>query len=103
MLTARAVSNTSGKSVTTLIRSIGLFHGHEMVAPRLHDRPGRDSHEAEQPPPVVGTASRDHERSRHDLALLVHDAQPGLRREHSARIHDGGTHSYHATLTVGIQ
>src|SRR5438270_11091294 len=102
MLTATAVSNTSGKSVTTLIRSIGLFHGHEMVAPRLHDRPRRDSHEAEQPLPVVGAASRDHERSRHDPAVLVHDEQPGLRREHRARILDEWQHRHLPPLPVRL-
>src|SRR5256885_12491364 len=85
MLTESAASNISGKSVTTLIRSIGLFHGHEMVPPRLHCRPRRHPLEAEQPLPVVGAASRDHERSRHDPALLVHYEQPGFGGEHRQR------------------
>src|ERR1051325_10379081 len=86
MLTDSAASNTSGKSVTTLIRSIGLFHRHEMVAPGLHHRPGRDPLESEQPLPVVGAASRHHQGARHDATLLVHDEQPGFGREDRARI-----------------
>src|SRR5437016_8026863 len=100
MLTATAVSNTSGKSVTTLIRSIGLFHGHEMVPPRLHCRPRRHPLEAEQPLPVVGAASRDHERSRDHPTLLVHHEQPGFGAEYRARILDEGQHRDLAPLPL---
>src|SRR5919198_4646372 len=102
MLTDSAASNTSGKSVTTLIRSIGLFYGHEMVAPRLHRRPGRDPDEPEQPLAVVGAASRHHQRPRHHAALLVHDEQPGFGCEHGARILNEGHHRHLAPLPVRL-
>src|SRR5437764_11230230 len=102
MLTESAASNISGKSVTTLIRSIGLFHGPEMVPPRLHGGPRRHPHEAEQPFPVVGAASRDHQWSRHHPAILVHHEQPGLGGEHRARILDEGQHRHLAPLPVRL-
>src|SRR6059036_3442488 len=87
MLTASAASNTSGKSVTTLIVSIGLFHGDEVVPPRLHHRPRGDPDEPEQPFAVVGAPPRHDERPRDDLPLLVHHVQPGARHEHRARLY----------------
>src|SRR5207248_11067418 len=62
---------------------IGLFHGHQMVAPRLHDRAGRDSHESEQPLSVVGPASRDDQRARHHASLLGHDERS---EEHTSEL-----------------
>src|ERR1051325_429368 len=102
MLTDSAASNTSGKSVTTLIRSIDFFHGHEMVAPGLHHRPGRDPLESEQPLPVVGAASGPHRGARHDATLLVHDEQPGFGREDRARILDEGHYRHLPPLPVRL-
>src|SRR5438132_6843883 len=81
MLTRSGPSNTSGKSVTTLIVSIGLFHGHEVVAPRLHHRARVDPDERQQPLAMVSAPPRHDERPRHDVTLLVHDQQPRLGRE----------------------
>src|SRR5438034_4705322 len=83
MLTRSGPSNTSGKSVTTLIVSIGLFHGHEVVAPRLHHRARVDPDERQQPLAMVSAPPRHDERPRHDVTLLVHDQQPRLGRERS--------------------
>src|SRR5438094_24391 len=41
MLTPNGAANTSGKSVTTLIVSTGVFHGDEVVSPRLDRRAPR--------------------------------------------------------------
>src|SRR2546422_409377 len=62
MLAASGAGNTSGKSVTTLIVSIGLFHRDEMVAPRLHHGARRDAQEPEQPLAVVGAPLAQHAR-----------------------------------------
>src|SRR5216117_2203232 len=103
MLTASAASNTSGKSVTTLIVSIGLFHGDEMVPPRLHHRPRRDPDEPEQPFAVVGPPPRHDERPRDDLPLLVHHVQPGARHEPRARILHQGKHRYFLCWPCGLR
>src|SRR5882762_3770024 len=92
MLARSGASNTSGKSVTTLIASIGLFHGNEVIPPRLHHRARLHPDEREQPLTVVCAPPRHDQRSRHDLTLLVHDQQPGLRREHRTRILHEGKH-----------
>src|SRR5256714_10217256 len=102
MPTESAASNIWGKSVTTLTRSIGLSHGHEMVAPRLHGGPRRHPEEASQPFPVVGAACRDDQWSRHHPAILVHHEQPGLGREPRARILDEGQHRHLAPLPVRL-
>src|SRR6266513_1672349 len=102
MLTRSDPSNTSGKSVTTLIVSIGLFHGHEMVPPRLHDGPRLYADEREQPLPVIGTPPRHDQRPRDDLTLLAHDQQACLRREHRTGIFHEGKHGDLPTLSVRL-
>src|SRR5260370_41535628 len=94
--------NISGKRVTTLIPSIALVHGDQVVPPRVHDRPGRDAHESQQPLAVVRTPPRDHQGTRHDLPLRVDDEQPGLRREHRARILHQGEHGHFPSLPVRL-
>src|SRR2546428_5127042 len=86
MLVRSAASNTSGNSVTTLIVSIALFYGDEVVAPRIDHGPRRDPDEPEQPLAVIGAAPRHHDRPCHHLPLLVHHVEPGLRREYRARV-----------------
>jgi len=49
MLTRSGPSNISGKSVTTLIVSIGLFHGDEVVSPLLHHGARPHADERQQP------------------------------------------------------
>src|SRR2546427_7354802 len=70
MLTRSGPSNTSGKSVTTLIVSIGLFHGHEVVAPRLHHRARVDPDERQQPLAMVSAPPRHDERSEEHTSEL---------------------------------
>src|SRR2546426_8705083 len=53
--------------------SIGLFHGDEVVPPRLHHRARRDPDEPEQPLAVVGAPPRHDQRPRDDLPRLVQD------------------------------
>src|SRR2546426_7424283 len=69
MLAASGAGNTSGKSVTTLIVSIGLFHRDEMIAPRLHHGARRDAQEPEQPLAVVGAPPRHHRSEEHTSEL----------------------------------
>src|SRR5256885_10460329 len=75
MLTRSGPSNTSGKSVTTLIVSIGLFHGHEVVAPRLHHRARVDPDERQQPLAMVSAPPRHDERPRHDVRSEEHTSE----------------------------
>src|SRR6266699_860737 len=102
MLTRSGPSNTSGKSVTTLIVSIGLFHGHEVVAPRLHHRARSHPDERQQPLAMVGTPPRHAERSRHDVTLLVHDQQPRVGREHPSGVFHEGKHRHFPLLPVRL-
>src|SRR5438093_7976036 len=102
MLTLSDASNISGKSVTTLIVSIGFFHGHELVPPLLHDRARRHADEREQPLAVVRAPASHDERPRNHLAILVHHQQPGLRREHGARILDQRDHRDLPLLAVRL-
>src|SRR5947199_7069409 len=100
MLTRSGASNTSGKSVTTLIVSIGLFHGDEVLPPRLHYRTRLHPDERQQPLAVVRAPPRHDQGPRHDLTLLVHDQQPGLRRKHRARVLHEGKHRDLPPLSV---
>src|SRR2546429_1384644 len=102
MLTRSGPSNTSGKSVTTLIVSIGLFHGHEVVAPRLHHRAGVHPDERQQPLALVSAPPRHDERPRHDGTLLVHDQQPRLGREHRTGVFHEGEHRHFLLLPVRL-
>src|SRR6266511_930268 len=86
MLVASGAANTSGKSVTTLIVSIGLFHGDEVVAPRLYGVARSHADERKQPLAVIRAPPRDDQRPRYHPPLGAHDVEPGLGREHRARI-----------------
>src|SRR5260221_8300323 len=92
MLTRSGPSNISGKSVTTLSVSIGLFHCDEVVSPRLHHRARLHPDERQQPLAVVRAPPRHDQRPGHDLTLFVHDQQSRLRREHRTRILHEGKH-----------
>src|SRR2546422_3080323 len=87
MLAPSGARNTPGKSVTTLIVSIGLFHRDEMVAPRLHHGARRDAQEPEQPLAVVGAPPRHHQRPRHHLPLSVHHRSEEHTSELQSRLH----------------
>src|SRR5207244_8162748 len=102
MLVRSGASNTSGKSVTTLMVSIGLFHRDEVVPPELHHRARFHSDEREQPPAVVSPPPRYDQRPRDDLPLLVHDQQPGLGCEHRTRILHEGEYRHFPLLAVRL-
>src|SRR3989442_10742994 len=89
MLAPSAPPNTSGNSVTTLIVSIAVFHGHPQAAPSLRRLP-RHACKPEQPLTVVGPPPRDRERPRDHAPVLVHHVQAGLRDDHRAAISDEG-------------
>src|SRR2546429_780903 len=93
MLAPSAPSNTSGNSVTTLIVSIAVFHGHPQAAPGLRRLP-RHACKPEQPLTVVRPPPRDRERPRDHAPVLVHHVQAGLRGEHGAWIPDEGLHRH---------
>src|SRR2546430_16958925 len=93
MLAPSAPPNTSGNSVTTLIVSIAVFHGHPQAAPGLRRLP-RHACKPEQPLTVVGPPPRDRERPRDHAPVLVHHVQAGLRGENGARIPDQGLHRH---------
>src|SRR3989442_7865154 len=82
MLAPSAPPNTSGNSVTTLIVSIAVFHGHPQAAPSLRRLP-RHACKPEQPLTVVGPPPRHGEPPRDHAPVLVHHVQagpPGARR-----------------------
>src|SRR2546430_2780209 len=91
MLAPSAPPNTSGTSVTTLIVSLAVFHGHPQAAPSLRRLP-RHACKPEQPLTVVGPPPRDGERPRDHAPVLVHHVQAGLRDGHGARVPDEGLH-----------
>src|SRR2546430_12433198 len=93
MLAPSAPPNTSGNSVTTLIVSIAVFHGHPQAAPGLRRLP-RHACKPEQPLTVVGPPPRDRERPRDHAPVLVHHVQAGPRGEHRARHPDRGLHRH---------
>src|SRR3989442_8319383 len=93
MLAPSAPLNTSGNSVTTLIVSIAVFHGHPQAAPGLRRLP-RHACKPEQPLTVVGPPPRHGERPRDHAPVLVHHVQAGLRSEHGASIPDEGLHPH---------
>src|SRR3989442_14826726 len=93
MLAPSAPPNTSGNSVTTLIVSIAVFHGHPQAAPSLR-RLSRHACKPEQPLTVVGPPPRHGERPRYHAPVLVHHVQAGPRGEHGAPILDGGVHCH---------
>src|SRR2546428_9105132 len=88
MLAPSAPPNTSGNSVTTLIVSIAVFHGHPQAAPSLR-RLSRHACKPEQPLTVVGPPPRHGERPRDHAPVLVHHVQAGPPGEHRAPILDG--------------
>src|SRR5436853_5700244 len=102
MLTRSGPANIAGKSVTTLIVSLGLFPGHEAVAPRPHPRAGVHADERQQPLAMVGAPPRHDERPRHDVTLLVHDQQPRLGREHRTGVFHEGEHRHLPLLSVRL-
>src|SRR5947208_7281667 len=102
MLTRSGPSNTSGKTVTPLIVSIGPSPAHEVVAPRLHRRAGVHPDERQQPLAMVSAPPRHDERPRHDVTLLVHDQQPRLGREHRAGVFHEGEHRHFPLLPVRL-
>src|SRR3989454_2540692 len=93
MLAPSAPPNTSGNSVTTLIVSIAVFHGHPQAAPGLRRLP-RHACKPEQPLTVVGPPPRHGERPRDHAPVLVHHVQAGPRSGHGARIPDEGLHRH---------
>src|SRR5439155_23240323 len=101
MLAPSAPPNTSGNSVTTLIVSIAVFHGHPHAAPGLRRLP-RHACKPEQPLTVVGAPPRDGERPRDHAPVLVHHVQAGLRDEHGAWIPDEGLHRHLSPLAVRL-
>src|SRR5690242_18855657 len=102
MLTRSGPSNTSGKSVTTFIVSIGLFHGHEVIAPRLHYRGRLHPDERQYPRAMVRAPPGHDERPLHDVTLLVHDQQPRLGREHRTGVFREGEHRHLPLLPVRL-
>src|SRR5438034_955925 len=102
MLTRSGASNPSRKSVTTLIVSIGLFHGDEVLPPRLDVRARLHPDERQQPLAVVCAPPRHDQRPSHDLTLFVHHQQPGLRREHRTRVLHEGEHGDLPPLPVRL-
>src|SRR6266542_2659658 len=102
MLVRSGTSKISGKSVTTLSVSIGLFHGDEVVAPRRDRGARRDPVEPEQPLAVVRAPARHDQRPRHHLPLLVHHIQPGLGREYRTRIRHQGEDRHLTLLPVRL-
>src|SRR3989449_10093819 len=101
MLAPSAPPNTSGNSVTTLIVSIAVFHGHPQAAPGLRRLP-RHACKPEQPLTVVGPPPRHGERPRDHAPVLVHHVQAGLRGEHGARLLDGGVTRHLSLLAVRL-
>src|SRR2546428_11634321 len=99
MLAPSAPPNTSGNSVTTLIVSIAVFHGHPQAAPGLRRLP-RHACKREQPLTVVGPPPRDGERPRDHAPVLVHHVQAGPRGEHRAPSPGGGRHRHPPPLAV---
>src|SRR2546427_5615902 len=85
MLAPSAPPNTSGNSVTTLIVSIAVFHGHPQAAPSLRRLP-RHACKPEQPLTVVGPPPRHGERPRDHAPVLVHHVQAGPPGEQGAPI-----------------
>src|SRR3989449_6103620 len=93
MLAPSAPPNTSGNSVTTLIVSIAVFHGHPQAAPSLR-RLSRHACKPEQPLTVIGPPPRHGERPRDHAPVLVHHVQAGLRGENRARTLREGLHRH---------
>src|SRR5919201_2600819 len=102
MLDPSGAVNHSGKSVTTLMLSILLIHGDDLIAPPFHRGPRRHTLEAEQPFPVIGAAARHDQRPRQHFTLLIQDVQPRLRNEDRPRILDEGNHRDFPLLAVWL-
>src|SRR2546428_1591837 len=93
MLAPSAPPNTSGNSVTTLIVSIAVFHGHPQAAPSLR-RLSRHACKPEQPLTVVGPPPRHGERPRDHAPVLVHHVQAGPPRGHRPPRLSKGLHTH---------
>src|SRR5256886_12820660 len=99
MLAPSAPPNTSGNSVTTLIVSIAVFHGHPQAAPGLR-RLSRHACKPEQPLTVVRPPPRDRERPRDHAPVLVHHVQAGLRDGHRAWVSGAGLDHHLSPLAL---
>src|SRR2546422_10273542 len=99
MLAPSAPPNTSGNSVTTLIVSIAVFHGHPQAAPGLRRLP-RHASKPEQPLTGGGPPPRDGERPRDHAPALVHHVQAGPPGENGRRVPGERLHRHPPPVSV---